>query len=842
MRQTRVFVSSRFEEFKELRGALRSLFEDDHDVDLVMLDDGEAARTTARQRSTDELKKSDFVVFLLGKSYSNDQGENTSITEEEFDLAVQMNSEGAALEMRVWSYPADDSKLWEPQAQRFLNKAMNHKVVGVIEGTQVFRDATRIAANLRMAITERRDEEDLDAGATFLESTEQLLKSLFIPLHSSETKADREKNEHRNKYLSIRDNAVSAIAKSLDLSWVEKQLLTVREGVLDDLLTNVLLIHLYHHRDRPTDRRKAADLSQILLKSEQSPRIELSLEWEARRRAELIALRARSERLAVSVGYTPRLDEIRELLEQAKKDLGISRSVLGERVMWANMIRLHDTVSDELAENDLTESLKDLMFVYPDYAIDLAESHQLPLSVTERVARIILHPTSGHVHIAEQENTLRAHIRVLRSTSETMSSKISQDFLEMTRLQDKLNGSESRHKSELEPLVNHAREMLFDKQRVNLSDFETTSSLDALVERVRQFDDQVENASEEFDLGNQTPSVRPNTATPDQLRHEISRMDLAIDQIHTMVSTTEKQTSWLSINGRRRWLKLAVRALIGFGIVLIISRIAPVHDYLTTHVESIWNDQSRENFQKFFDKATVFFELVLSIGTGVVAAAYAFEEGSVVISLIAFIIGFVGGAFVGIILLYLILFALVLAMITVLSLGVGTVFALPVTWSLKRKLRKKTSQKRDASKSMQEKRAKLAYIHDAKVITDLAEKKIRMAVRAREDEINPIITQVDGLMSELRVQVSTFNSCFSTHPAIYNRNYVPFERASTGDLTRESWSGTIERNTLVLGRRISWQDCQFFPIPMARQDLQTTEQQGLQSLALELALSVHQSG
>jgi hypothetical protein len=83
----RVFLSSRFEEHRELRQALTEAFATYHHL-AIDLNDGRADDRSVRRRSFDELSRSDAVVLILGATYGTVVEDDKSMTDLEFRRAL----------------------------------------------------------------------------------------------------------------------------------------------------------------------------------------------------------------------------------------------------------------------------------------------------------------------------------------------------------------------------------------------------------------------------------------------------------------------------------------------------------------------------------------------------------------------------------------------------------------------------------------------------------------------------------------------------------------------------------------------------------------------------------
>ena len=153
--RTHVFVSSRFEEFKELRAGLRDAFQADEMFEAQMLDDGSAAPTTPTDRSLGAVDEADVFVLLLGRSYRQEQGDDVSIVHREFREAMERR-------VPVYAYAIQQDDTWDPRAVDLADDVRSHYTVGVI--TEDLPEVIdRILADLEGFLADAADD---DQGAS----------------------------------------------------------------------------------------------------------------------------------------------------------------------------------------------------------------------------------------------------------------------------------------------------------------------------------------------------------------------------------------------------------------------------------------------------------------------------------------------------------------------------------------------------------------------------------------------------------------------------------------------------------------------------------------------------
>lgn len=131
MRIARIFLSSRFKEFQDLRSRVSTRISQEDDVEIVNLDDGNPDDRSPSQRSVDEIDLSDVVVILLGTTY-NDHGRSVelSVTEREFEHAIARRDSGSNLRIRAWKIPEESS--FSDDSRAFLARVMSEIVVGTL--------------------------------------------------------------------------------------------------------------------------------------------------------------------------------------------------------------------------------------------------------------------------------------------------------------------------------------------------------------------------------------------------------------------------------------------------------------------------------------------------------------------------------------------------------------------------------------------------------------------------------------------------------------------------------------------------------------------------------------
>ena len=847
MRGTRVFISSRFGEFKGLRDELRKSFLVDSDVELVMLDDGAAAPSTARDRSFEMLRTCDFAVFLLGRSYSDQENATPeslepSLTEGEFDVAMAMNAKGAGLVVLAWSRGSDDLASWDPRAASFLEKARKERVVGELGSRSDEEQAALIASRIAVAIEERENEEGREAETTFHASLTYSLLPFGMTLDAAEIDPLREPNEFRRAHLFQRNSAITTLGNIGDLRGFEEQLNKVSEVIPDDLLNNLLLVLLYLHRDRPSDRKSATLVASRLTKSVQGPALQVSDEQSTRRSAEIAALRAKVARLAVPVGVRADHDSILESLNQANKEFPVSRAVLAERVASAWMrfeSSGNGTLSDDAAIDAVSKIAVDLVSVYPDFATSFFESIGLSDAVVSSIRKNILGQVHHSLGIEERSRKLKRTINTVRQSSEALSGELSPVFINLCELEKKSETIENEGvPREVKELVTAANSMTF-KSCVVASDFSSLESLDALRCRL----DESSVAARSALAGDEHKMTESSSWTDDGACEVIrSKVDEVDDELVGLQADQLRLTRWigrLALRGNRRWLRVAARGLFGLLVALVILKTgvlrSQIHDVVHSVTvrnwyEAIVNVPDKISNSSFGQTTGTVLAALAVVGIVVAAAAGAIRGGG-----IGAFLGFLAGCaalFVAFAVFYIVV---VLVVITIASSACAifgfALTALPLLL-VSRSLRETTQRNQELIESLNRERGHLVGLHDALHALSVVASTARETVERHVTERASRDSERNALEQSVRDLIRVFNSSFSARPAVYNREYVPRERASDGDLTRRTVSSESTRE--VMGRDVGWRDSRFLPVPVTRSSLATIEAKGLERFASDI--------
>ena len=139
-----VFVSSRFEEFRVLRAALREQLEATGVFAALALDDGSAAPVSVADRSVGTVADAEVVVLLLGSTYADDPNVQLSLTHREYRRARELQRT-----LLVYEPAAASDTSRDPRARAFRQEVLDDgtATIGSI-GDEPETDAVRIVDDL----------------------------------------------------------------------------------------------------------------------------------------------------------------------------------------------------------------------------------------------------------------------------------------------------------------------------------------------------------------------------------------------------------------------------------------------------------------------------------------------------------------------------------------------------------------------------------------------------------------------------------------------------------------------------------------------------------------------
>jgi hypothetical protein len=871
----KVFLSSRFDEFKELRRLVGSLLEQDSDICLVNLDDNRAHSLDAVSRSLQELQESDLVVFVLGATYSGADmtAGAVSVTEQEFDHAVNTISKGLALDFRVWSLRKSDS--WDYRSVTFLEKAQKHKVVGTLPDGEVFDQAAELVDDIRMLADEIRSNMELGLGSTFVETARVTLRNMSLSLAVDHTATKSEGNEHRRQFLHQRDHVLETMSSTPDLSWTERELEEVRSKVPNDLLTRLLLVLICQHRDRPADRKRAVTLLQDFAGLVEHPTRSrtLSIDETSRRKVELVALRAKVERLAIGQGHMPHIaDRIAQLNEVYQSEPGapFNRAILTERVLWAKV--LFDSQPGSQERSFLAESLMDMVRVFPDFAASLAASSKISGDVLSEVEKYLCDRMPNNFERRSKEQ-LSGLLKRIRKYVEERSEELSPLVVEVLTLRREVGHLHAERKAELylppsidavgpevsEMIRRHAADqaVLLESTKTVMYDSLPFSrcvwdqkSFSLVEESITAVYQRTERPSSYsgHELGNPAVNTEGDLAS---IRSEVSALD---EQSGLHSRTQNDATSSMTRLARRnsiKWKLLLVNLLIGLGVSLVVAATWWLAKGYGFSKESLDEFAASGVGQWFYDSSLKVVIVIIVVYIAVIIlglSAYGAKAGGFG----GGVAGFIGGVVIVAVLvgaLPVLFLSVIIATAAVFALGVATgiggAIYFPaislVRWRRGHDIRYSIKMNTQISAI----RKALVSFHDVKYLHDvflpearvLAEKmfeerdRVEAQYRIRLEDVS---RRLDPALGDLKRVVSLYNQRFKSSPAVYNREYVPQERAGDYELTRISLDGSGAREKLVMGRKVPWTGPvstvpNFLPLPITVEACKKIESLGLQA-------------
>lgn len=789
-----------------MRQQLSETFSADPDIDLVMLDDGQAHSASARSRSLQALEESDFAVFLLGATYSEDTTITTSITEDEFDRAMDLRSKGAGLVVQVWSLEPDIIQ-WDQRAVRFLSKAQTEQVVGRLGQHSNEEAAHLVAASLREAVDRFLDEEFNQAGSTFIDSAREVLRVMSLSIDPDPKRTASDPNEFRRAGLSQRDNVLSTIKSVVDLSWMEAQLREVRVSVPTDLLTNVLLVLVYLHRDRPSDRIAAASVARLLRTSIEFPDTVLSADTRTRRDVELVALAARTLRLASVVGEPVDLDSTMQSLDEAHRSTPISRAVLSERVMWANMALSAASREGERQEREtaLFGALKDLVFVYPGYAASLVETQRVPDRVVEQVQTVILQPTAMPRSSLPPRPNLRRALQTIRTAAESGADELSVKVVSAARIARSVEESATAlSKAVALPGVG-AR--LVSPESIQQLELELASRESTLMQELQV------NEGATGSTGPRTTRIGAIMAEVDRLEIELNSCEesLPARRFSKLVSRLHKM--------KNKWAQMLVVAMVGGSLLGLGTYVWSVATGRVPSLDWLTESEQYASLQDFAGAVGFVVALLAMIGAAAYGAYWAGVGGAMVGAMIAPIVLLFAALALGVF--------LVVALAGLVSLAIGYVSLRIAVAVIDAPGRGRTSSIEKQTESLRRRQKRLSELLGVTESILALESATRRSLEENQRKLGELRLVMTTLVSE-------YNRKYAVHPAIYNKEYVPSERAKPGDLTRSPSTNQEATMREVIGRRLVWAPALFLPLPLTRQAVATIESEDLQKWVVQL--------
>lgn len=354
----KLFVSSRFEEFRELREEIAARFaEQDGFIETILLDDGQAAPVDPITRSLAAVEASDFVLLLLGRTYSENAETDRSVVHKEFERAME-------LERTVFAYTTVAS------ADEPVDTRVEELLEEVREG---------IKGGDKGGVTVGILTRDVAVDATGI--VEQIGRELWVPGQVDGQRVERLADVliREMEYLGVRDGQSAVVLEHEagtrlryafnaldqgDMPHARQQLESLQTDWKYDWTTNYVHARLLEMSGTKLNLKMALTISGRALSAdplEDAPLAGLAKdEAEQRRQIATKVLRARLLRRTDSGP-----DEARELVDQALRIHAVNRQALIERLLQGAWFR-----DEELAR----AAMRMLLQTYPDVAIRLLHS------------------------------------------------------------------------------------------------------------------------------------------------------------------------------------------------------------------------------------------------------------------------------------------------------------------------------------------------------------------------------------------------------------------------------------------------------------------------------------
>jgi hypothetical protein len=392
--QTRVFLSSRFAEFSEIRNQIRLYDEDNSDLQLVDLDDGRPDDTSPLDRSIRELRTSDVIVVILGATYRDGipRSHGFSVTEQEFDAALQMRNDGLNLRIRAWQLP--DESTFDQDALAFLAKAKEHVVVGKLPG-----DA-RLSAEAIME--DARGSAEFLTDDNFAESTANHISRELDRLGMNIGVYPEQGTGPQVQLLQYRNLGLQALETG-NLAEALRMFNEARKTIGFDVVTNLASCLLLQRTLIPSNLEEALVIAKDLEKQKLFPLETRDSEHMERLHALSIALRANLSRLLGRVTIQKANEDLQHL-ENALQFDALSRPLLVE-------IAIHAAIAGK--ESLALESTRRLWQTYPNAALALISSPDF-LNVRPHVEQTLCRELIQRVHDGGYKVTESTNLRKLR--------------------------------------------------------------------------------------------------------------------------------------------------------------------------------------------------------------------------------------------------------------------------------------------------------------------------------------------------------------------------------------------------------------------------------------------
>lgn len=241
----RVFVSSRFAEFRELRElVVKTLIREGFVV--IELNDGMAAPVDTRNRSYGGVADADALLLFVGATYSEDPTLQTSITHDEFRKAVEA-------EIPVFAYSLPKDEIADERALRFRQEVAAKYTVGRLT-RDWYLDADRIAKQLAehlLAVSE-----DDGRARTLGQSLQHELTRLGAVQEDGSFRIEGVPSAEMLSLNQRREWALNALVQN-NLAEARRQLDQATAAFAGDWATNYMQAHVLEARGLKSDYTEA---------------------------------------------------------------------------------------------------------------------------------------------------------------------------------------------------------------------------------------------------------------------------------------------------------------------------------------------------------------------------------------------------------------------------------------------------------------------------------------------------------------------------------------------------------------------------------------------------------
>ncbi|KRE97561.1 hypothetical protein ASG76_02305 [Nocardioides sp. Soil774] len=353
MAQARIFIASRFEEFRSLRTLLQRNFVD-VGLEVVNLDDGLADERSPGARSLKELAGCDAVVVLLGRTYSETMapGREVSITEAEWDKAVTLG-------LPVYCFASDPNDM-TPRARQFYERTQHPDLPTtgrLVGGEAPIDDVDAITNRILSKFYFSNDDADVGHGSGLLRELSFLGAEGLESYRLDERRVGHEPSAA--KLVEARKDALLDLQDGQLRSAEERLSVVLREtSKYDDWATTYLYGRLLELQERRTQLTQLGEMALKAVRSARQTRYMPAADAAiiARREVAALCLLGRAQLLVGSPeDALASADQALTLRENSRDALALGLEAA---------IRLNE-------RHKAKELAQQLFFYYPDFAVTL---------------------------------------------------------------------------------------------------------------------------------------------------------------------------------------------------------------------------------------------------------------------------------------------------------------------------------------------------------------------------------------------------------------------------------------------------------------------------------------